>query len=170
MKFSTLLAAAATTAFIAVAAPVRAAEGGDAAALLQALPTAKISLKQGLQAAAAKGRPISGKFELDDGKLQLSVYVGKGDKFSEVIVDHGKGTVAKVEAITGGDDLTAAQAQWAALAKAKGTLKAAVAAAEHDAPDYRAVSVAPEADSQGTVVKVTLAKQGDQKTVEVPIK
>ena len=35
----------------------------------------------------------------------------KGGKFSEVIVDHDTGKVAKTEAITGGEDLAAAKEQ-----------------------------------------------------------
>src|SRR5881397_2398276 len=99
------------------------------AELAKALPSAKVSLAKGLTASAHEGTPISGKFELEDGKLQLSVYTMKGDTFSEVIVDHTTGKVAKVEAITSGGDLTAAKAQRAAMAKAKKSLRTVVDAA-----------------------------------------
>lgn len=46
----------------------------------------------------------------------------KGNGFSEVIVDHKTGKVAKAEPITGGEDLTAAKAQSEAMAKAKRSL------------------------------------------------
>ena len=49
----------------------------------------------------------------------------KGDKFSEVIVDHKTGKTAKTEAITSGEDLTAAKAQSSAMAKAKVSLRSA---------------------------------------------
>src|SRR4030095_9461125 len=75
------------------------------AELAKALKGVKTSLEKGLAASESQGKPISGKFEVEDGKLQLSVYTMKGDKFSEVIVDHKTGKVAKTEAITGGDDL-----------------------------------------------------------------
>src|ERR1700694_3185260 len=39
---------------------------------------AKVQLSQGLAASASKGTPISGKFEVEDGKLQLSVYTAEG--------------------------------------------------------------------------------------------
>ncbi len=57
------------------------------------------------------GRPArdSAKFELDESKLQLSVYVMKGRTYSEVIVDHETGKVAATEAITGGEDLSASR-------------------------------------------------------------
>src|SRR3989442_678652 len=57
------------------------------------------------------------KDEVENGKLQLSVYTKEGSGFSEVIVDHTTGKVAKTEAITSGDDLTAAKAQSEAMVK-----------------------------------------------------
>jgi hypothetical protein len=41
--------------------------------------------------------------------------VAKGTDYSEVVVDHNTGKVAKSEAITTGDDLTAAKAQAEAM-------------------------------------------------------
>src|SRR6266576_4198808 len=95
------------------------------AELAKALKDAKVTLEKGLSASESQGKPISGKFEVEDGKLQLSVYAMKGDKFSEVIVDHKSGKVAKTEAITGVGDLTAAKAQSETMAKAKSSLRAA---------------------------------------------
>jgi hypothetical protein len=40
------------------------------------------------------GQPISGKFEVEHGTLQLSVDTMQGEQFSEVIVDHTTGRVA----------------------------------------------------------------------------
>jgi hypothetical protein len=86
--------------------------------LAEALESVRVSLDDGLQESEAQGTPISGKFEMEDGKLQLSVYTMKDGKFLEVIVDHKTGKIAKAEPITGGDDLTAAKAQAEAMAKA----------------------------------------------------
>ncbi|HEX9579424.1 MAG TPA: hypothetical protein VF993_16835, partial [Myxococcales bacterium] len=63
----------------------RSEEKADLAAKLKG---AKVSLEQGIAASKAKGTPISAKYEVEDGKLQLSVYTAKGDSFSEVIVDY----------------------------------------------------------------------------------
>jgi hypothetical protein len=60
-----------------------------------------------------------------DGKLELSVYTMKDDKFSEVIVDHNTGKVAKTEAITSGDDLKNDKLQKDAMAKTKVSLRSA---------------------------------------------
>jgi len=68
------------------------------------LKEAKISLQRGVTASAKEGKPISAKYEVEDGKLQLSVYTMKGATFSEVIVDHKTGKVAKAEPITKADD------------------------------------------------------------------
>ena len=140
----------------------KAKEQADLAAALKA---AKISLQKGLSASQSQGTPISGKFEVEDGKLQLSVYTMKGDKFSEVIVDHATGTISKTEAITSGDDLTAAKAQSEAMAKAKVSLAAATDKALSASKGFRAVSVVPALKDGHPVADITLAKGGDFKTV-----
>src|SRR5207247_7271179 len=99
------------------------------AQLANALSSAKVTLEAGIMASEREGKPISAKFEVEEGKLQLSVYTMKGDKFSEVIVDHQTGRIAKTEAITGGEDLAAAKQQSAAMAQAKSSLRAAAEAA-----------------------------------------
>src|SRR5258705_3074156 len=91
----------------------------EQAELANALTGVKVSMQQGFTASEREGQPISGKFEMDGSKLQLSVYTAKEGKFFEVIVDHMTGSVAKVEPITEGEDLTHAKAQKAAMDRAK---------------------------------------------------
>src|SRR5262252_3552582 len=91
----------------------------EQAELANALSGVKVSLQQGFTASEREGQPISGKFEVDEGKLQLSFYTAKEGKFFEVIVDHMSGNIAKVEPITEGEDLAHAKAQKAAMDKAK---------------------------------------------------
>ena len=133
--------------------------------LASALTKPKVTLAQGLAASESAGRPISAKFEMDDGKLQLSVYTMKGESFSEVVVDNVTGKVMKTEAITGGEDLTAAKAQSAAMAAAKGTLRAAVEKALHANPGYRAVSVFPTLKDGHANAAVTAVKRETWKTL-----
>src|SRR5712664_1072689 len=95
------------------------AEGGDPAALAAAMKDASATLQGGLKASEPQGTPISAKFEIDDGKLQLSVYTMKGDGFTEVVADPKTGAIAEAEKITDADDLKAAESQKAAMAKAK---------------------------------------------------
>jgi len=135
------------------------------AQLANALSSAKMTLEAGIMASEREGKPISAKFEVEEGKLQLSVYTMKGDKFSEVIVDHQTGRIAKTEAITGGEDLAAAKQQSAAMAQAKSSLRAAAEAAVKANSGFRAVSVMPALKGGKPMADVTLAKGREFKTV-----
>ena len=133
--------------------------------LEKALRDAKVPLERGLGASAKEGKPISAKYEVEDGKLQLSVYTMKGANFSEVIVDHKTGKIAKTEPITQGDDLTHAKEQSAAMAKAKRSLGAAASEAVKENKGYRVVSVFPTVKDGHPVADVTLVKGNEWKTV-----
>src|SRR5262252_7694990 len=130
----------------------------ERAELAKAMKDAKVALAQGVSASTKEGKPISAKYEVEDGKLRLSVYTMKGDKFSEVIVDHKTGKVAKSEPIASGDDLAHAKAQGEAMVKAKRSLEAAAAAAVKENKGFRVVSVMPELKDGHPVADVTLAK------------
>ena len=134
--------------------------------LTQALRGARLPLESGLAASSREGTPLSAKYGIDDGAFQLSVYTGKvdafsGASFSEVIVDYNTGGVTKVDAITDGGDLAAAQSQKAALARAKGSLTDATATAVTANLGYRAVSATPKMNGGGPVAEVTLVRGDD---------
>jgi len=137
----------------------------ERAELMKAMKDAKVTLAQGMTASAKEGKPISGKYEVEDGKLQLSVYTMKGDTFSEVIVDHKTGKVAKAETITKGDDLKYAKEQSQAMAKAKRSLGAAASDAVKANAGYRAISVMPSMKNDHPVAEVVLLKGTEWKTV-----
>jgi hypothetical protein len=166
MRKSTLVVLAVTFAWLLGVQLSWAQKSNDKeqAELAKALKGLKTSLEKGLSASESQGKPISGKFEVEDGKLQLSVYTMKGDKFSEVIVDHKTGKVTKTEAITSGDDLSAAKAQSGAMAKAKVSLRSATEKAIKANQGYRAVSVTPSLKDGHPVAEVTLVKDTDFKT------
>jgi hypothetical protein len=138
----------------------------NAPALAAAMKEATVSLASGLQASESEGQPISAKFEVEDGKLQLSVYTMKGDKYFEVIVDHKTGKVAKTESITEGDDLAAAKKQAAAMQKVKRSLLDVVLEVESANAGYRAVSVEPDIEEGSADVDVDLLKGTESKHVE----
>ena len=138
----------------------------NAPALAAALKGATVSLEAGLRASEAEGRPISGKFEIEDGKLQLSVYTAKGGQFFEVIVDHKTGRITKVEPITEADDLKDAKKQANAMTKAKTALADAVAKAVKANNGYRAVSVAAEIEGGAANADVALLKGSSSKNVD----
>ncbi len=165
----TVLAVAAACWGSTLAAQDKDEQEGNQAALAKAVMTARVSLERGLAAGASDGQPISAKFEMEEGKLQLSVYTVKDGKYFEVIVDHNTGKVVKAEPIAAGDDYTAAQSQSAALAKAKVSLRAAVEKALRGNAGFRAVSVTPSLKDGHAVADVTLAKGEELKTVSVPL-
>src|SRR2546421_4739617 len=142
---------------------------GHQTTLAKALMGARVPLERGLAASASHGQAISAKFEMDEGKLQLSVYTLKGGKYFEVIVDHTSGKVVKAEPIAAGEDYTAAQSQSAALAKAKGSLRAAADQALRGNAGFRALSVTPSLKDGRALAEVTLAKGEELKTVSVPL-
>lgn len=141
------------------------ADDKEHAELAKALKDAKVSLERALTASVREGKPISAKYEMDEGKLQLSVYTMKGDKFSEVIVDHKSGKVTKAEPITHEEDLTAARAQSAAMDKARRSLDAAASEAVRENKGYRVVSVMAALKDGHPVADVTLVKGTEWKTV-----
>lgn len=181
MKTLTIVMTAAFAVNLALARPARAQAAHDEKAEKheehedagkvtgETLENVKVSLARGLAAAAKTGQPLSAKFEKDEGKLQLSVYTAKDGKFSEVIVDHKSGKVAKTEAITGGDDLAAAQAQSAALGKAKTSLAAAVKKALAANKGFTAIGAVPSVKDGHPVADVTLGMEDDLKTVSIKL-
>jgi hypothetical protein len=149
------------------AAVVAAEEKGDD--LGKRVTAAKVTLQQGLTASEAKGKPISGKFEIDEGHFQLSTYTLQGGKFYEVIVDHLTGAISKSEQITEGEDLAEAKKQSAAMAKATKPLKSAVDQAEQGSLGFRAVSVEPQVKAGHPVATVELMKGAAKKSVSEPL-
>ena len=139
----------------AAAVPAR-AEESDSAALAAAMKSATATLQGGLRASEAQGTPISAKFELEDAKLQLSVYTMKGNDFMEVVADPNTGAIAKAEKITDAGDLKEAAEQKAAMAKAKVPLLTATETAVKANAGSRAVSVVPELKNGQATAEVTL--------------
>ncbi|UPK37157.1 PepSY domain-containing protein [Bradyrhizobium sp. 186] len=138
-------------------------------ALIKLLDPAKINLQQGLAASEQGGQPISAKFEVEDGKLQLSVYSAKDGKFFEALVNHVTGQILRIEPITEGDDLKAANSQSATMAKANRSLKEAVDKATAPAAKARAISVMPSLKDGHPVASIVLLDGEQFKTVEQPL-
>jgi hypothetical protein len=130
----------------------------------------KVTLEQGLAASKKNGKPVSAKFEVENGKSQLSVYTIKdGSKYFEVIVDQTSGEIAKADPITGGDDLTDAKKQNDGMFRATRELREAVKEAKRDNPGYNAVSVWSEMKDNHSVATVTLVKDNDWKTAVIDL-
>jgi len=142
----------------------------DKAQLASAVSGAKVTLEQALMLSKKNGKPVSGKFEIEDGKPQLSVYTIKDNsKYFEVIVDQTSGEIAKAEPITGGDDLTDAKKQNDGMFRATRELREAVKEAKADNPGYNAVSVWSEMKDNHSVATVLLVKDNDWKTTVIDL-
>ena len=137
-----------------LALPVRAE--GDPAELAAAVNDTTATLQGGLKASEREGTPISTKFEIADGKLQLSVYTMKGNDLMEVVADPKTGASAEAEKITDAEDLKAATSQKAAMSKAKVPLLAATGTAVKANPGFVAVSVFPDLKNGQATAEVTL--------------
>jgi len=142
----------------------------EKAELAPVVAGAKVTLEQGLLTSKKNGKPVSAKFEVENGKPQLSVYTIKdGSKYFEVIVDQTSGEIAKADAITGGDDLTEAKKQNDGMFRATRELREAVKEARRDNPGYNAVSVWSEMKDNHSVATVTLVKDNDWKTAVIDL-
>ena len=131
--------------------------------------TARVSLQKGLAAAESEGQPISGKFEVDGGVMQLAIFTAKDGKFSEVLVDQSTGKVSKSEAITAGNELADAQRQMEAYSKSKTSLRTAVERAEEAYTGYQAVSVIPTLNKGRPVAVVSLVQGTQFRSVAEPL-
>ena len=141
------------------------AEEKDQAALARALQPAKATLEAGLKTSEREGKPISAKFEIEDGKLQLSVYTIKDDAFIEAVLDPTTAAIVKAENITDAGDLKEAKAQSEAMTKAKQSLLAVTEATVKANSGFRAVSVEPEMKDGHPIAEVTLLQGSTFKKV-----
>ena len=158
-------------AFVLWALPASAAMSDkEKADLAPIVSGAKVTLEQAMATSKKNGKPVSAKFEIENGKPQLSVYtIKEGSKYFEVIVDHTSGEIAKADPITGGDDLTEAKKQNDGMFRATRELREAVREAKHDNPGYSAVSVSSEMKDNHSVATVLLVKDNDWKTAVIDL-
>ena len=141
------------------------AEDDDAAAMAAALKETKLTLQDGLKAGEREGQPISAQFEMDEGKLRLSVYTSKGEEFTEVVADPKTGAIVKSEKITDNDELNDAADQKAAMAKATVSLLAAADAAVKDNAGSLAIAIFPDLRDGHAIAEVILLQGATAKTV-----
>ena len=141
------------------------AEESDTAALAAAMKNATATLQRGLRASKAQGTPISAKFEIEGGKLQLKIHTMKGYDFMAVVADPKTGAIAKTEEITDAMDLREAIEQKAAIEKATVPLLTAADAAVKANAGARAVSIIPELKNRHATAEVTLLARNTFKKV-----
>lgn len=134
----------------------RGREDDDRAESAAALQASRVPLEQALAIAEGHGTPIAAKLEVQDEELQLSIRTVAGTAFSEVLVDAKTGRIVKAEPITGGDALSAAEAEAAVMAKATVSLRAAVARAVKAHTGARAVRIIPRLSEGHPTAEITL--------------
>ena len=138
-------------------------------ALARAVAGAELPLETGVILGSMHGTPLAAEYTLEGGTLLLSVYTLKAGMFSKVIVDGRAGTIARVEAVTDTGDLSAAQGQKAAMARAVRSLEAATAEAVTAHAGYRAVSALPSLAGDRPVLEVVLVRGREWKVVREPL-
>jgi len=136
------------------------AEGTNDAALVKALEATQVTLEDGLKTSEAVGVPISAKFEIENGRLQLSVYAVAGDEYKEIVISPGTGVLMSAQKITDNEDLADATAQKKAMQNARVALRTAVEAVAASMPGSRGVSAVPEPVDGQPVAKVKVLKAG----------
>jgi hypothetical protein len=123
-----------------------------------ALANATATLQEGLAAGEHQGRPVSARFEMPGGELQLSVYTATANGFVETILDPRTAAIISVEPITDADDLAQATVQKAVMERATLSLLGATRQALSDSAGSRAVSVVPELRNGQPIARVTLRR------------
>jgi hypothetical protein len=134
------------------------AEEKDMAALAAGMKDVPATMEQGLVSAAKSGRPISAKFEMDDGEVAFSIYVERSDGFREIVMNPRSGIAAGASILSEDEDLKDARAQSAAMAKANATLLVTARNAVAGNAGARVISVYPELQNGQAVAIVTLLR------------
>jgi hypothetical protein len=138
-------------------------------ALRAAIADAATTLQKGLATSEQNGKPISAKFEMSDGKAQISIYNATSDGFVETVIDPKTGAAIEAEQITDEGDLADAKVQKAATEKATVSLLAATDKAVKENANTKAVSIYPELQNGRPVAKIKLQGAKDLVTVTEPL-
>jgi hypothetical protein len=128
-----------------------------------------VTLEEGLRASEIAGKPISARFEVEDGQLQLSVYVVTDTGYAEAIIATDTGILMSAQKMTDPDDLEAARAQNQAVRGATIPLRIATEKVVMNRRGIRGVSVVPETRAGRPGAKVTLLNKGTFTTVWQPL-
>ena len=126
------------------------------AAFAAAFKNVKGTLEGGLKAAERVGRPVSARFVLEDGILQLSLWIVKDGGISEFNLYPAIRAINEVVDITDPDKIKAATTQKLAIDSATISLFAATESAVNANQGFPAISVLPMLSEGRLVAGVTL--------------
>src|SRR5436853_1204684 len=163
---------------IAVLPAARADESKDTQALLEALGKSKHTLADGMRQAAKGGAvPISAKFELEDGKLSLSVYTaekGLAVPAEKNVLQELSGSpeqdkwTPKVEVFNDVPHVARSAEQLAVMSLGRKSLAAVIAEVRKTHPGT-VFSITPAIRNHRPVALVLLANKGKVTTVTQPL-
>jgi hypothetical protein len=128
----------------------------DYTALAVALKHVTSTLEDGLKGVERIGKPISAKFTLEHGFLQLSLWVTREDDLAEYILYPLTRTVTEIHVFRDPDELKAVTAQKLAMDKARVSLRSATANAVQANRSLRAVSAYPVIEGGDPMAVITL--------------
>jgi hypothetical protein len=128
----------------------------DHTALAAALKHVTSTLENGLNAVERIGKPISAKFTLEHGFLQVSLWVAREDGLAEIILYPATRMVTEIYEFRDPDELKAATAQKLAMDKARVSLRSAAANAVQANRGFRAVSAYPVIEEGDPMAVITL--------------
>ena len=164
--------------FLASEQPATAQERADMSALVQALGKSKLTLVGGMrQAAQGKAAVISAKFELEDGKLSLSVYTaekGLGVRAEENVLQELSGSPEQdkwnpqVEVFKDVPHVARSSEQLTLMSLSRKSLPKLVAEIQK-AHKGTVFSVTPVIRNHKPVVVVLIAEKGKVRTQTVPL-
>ena len=169
MQRSSVVAMVLVLIFLLTACAAHGTEDRESAKLAEALKGARVSLEAGLSVSERLGIPISGEFEIEEGSLELTVYIAKGAELLDVTIDLKIGGVASVEPITDVKELKLAKGYREAMLKAKVSLRAATEQAVKANSGFRAVSIVPALKNGHPVAEVVLLKGQEFKEISVAL-
>ena len=178
MKRRSVFVAAMMFGLIAVTNVVNAEDSKDTRALLEALGKSKLSLMDGVrQSAKGSAVPISAKFELEDGKLSLSVYTAeKGLSVGpeKNVLQELSGSpeeekwAPKVEVFKDVPHVARSSEQLTLMALGRTSLADAIAKVEKTQPGT-VFSVTPIIRNHRAVAEVLVADKGKVKKIIQPL-
>jgi len=151
--------------FLVAACAAHGTEDRESAKLVEALKGASVSLEAGLLVSERLGVPISAEFEIEDGSLELTVYIAQGAVLLDVTVDPKTGMVASVEPIADGKEVRLAKGYREAMLKATVSLRAATEQAVKANPGFRAVSIVPMLKDGHPLAEVVLLRGQEFKEI-----
>jgi hypothetical protein len=138
----------------------------DATKLIRLFDAENMPLDQALRSSERVGQPISAKYDVNEGAVQLSVTIQGGQGFADVIFDPKSTSITKTQPITDEEDLSQAQAHAKAMTKANASLVKPIEEALKANSGYYAVRVVPVlAAGVFPVAMVTLIKGKNTKDV-----